>query len=98
MSKVFETIIDIFQWIAIVLSPLLISSVIGVLVYLSYPGTTGIILFILFGLLGLIIGIIWATRVWKRYGTHSYMSRIMSSPEFDGIKKNPKDEKVANDK
>lgn len=93
MSRVFETIIDLIQWIKIVLSPLLISGLIGVLVYLSNPNSTGIFLFALIVFVGLIIGIIWATRVWKKHGTNNYMSRVMASPDLDGKEVNSDSQK-----
>lgn len=33
--------------------------------------------------IGLVIGIIWATRIWKKSGTLNFMSRINASPELD---------------
>lgn len=44
--------------------------------------------------IGLVIGIIWATRQWKGKGTIWFMSRIMATPELDNpdeeVKPNPK--------
>jgi hypothetical protein len=34
-------------------------------------------------LIGLIVGIIWATKVWKKKGTVHFMSRVMATPELD---------------
>ena len=80
--KIIEFITAFFAWIQIVASPLVIGSVIGLLVYDKFPTKIGIILGITISASGLVIGIIWATRIWKKRGTVEFMSRVSSNPEF----------------
>ena len=89
--KIIEFIINLVQWIKILLSPTLIGLIIGGLIYLSSPNNKTFIVAIIITLLGLIIGIIWATKIWKKGGTHNFMSKIYSSPDLD--KKEEKIEK-----
>jgi hypothetical protein len=40
---------------------------------------------------GLILGIIWATRTWKKHGTMQFLSRLNATPDLD--KKTEKENK-----
>lgn len=81
----FELLTEISAWLQIVASPLLAGLVLGFLIYISVPYTTGIVMGLLVALVGLVIGIVWATRVWKKRGTVHFMSRIMATPELDKL-------------
>ena len=83
----FEIIIEIFGWLLIVASPFLIGSVVGFVVYLANPDVIGIVIGISIASLGLIIGITWATRAWKRKGTIEFISRVSATPELDDPEK-----------
>jgi hypothetical protein len=78
-----ELMTEIFGWLQIVASPLLAGLVIGFIIYISRPDTFGILLGTSVTLIGLIAGIIWATKVWKKKGTVHFMSRVMATPELD---------------
>ncbi len=41
------------------------------------------------GVLGLIIGILWANHVWRKYGTIHFWSKISATPELDAESKEP---------
>ena len=73
---------EIFGWIQIVASPLILGLVIG-RVGLFSRDTNGLIIGISIAAIGLILGIIWATRVWKKEGTINFMSKIIRTPELD---------------
>jgi hypothetical protein len=90
MFKVLAFLIEVVNWIRIVLSPTLIGGIIGVLIYSSNENTTGLFIGGTFCLAGFVVGIIWATKVWKRKGTTQFMSRIHASPDIDEATK-PKD-------
>lgn len=92
MQKIFHLILEIVYSFQIVLSPLLIGSFIGLVVYCYDPSTTRLVFAILIGLAGLIIGIIWAVKVSKKEGASHFMSRIMATPELD--KKREEDSSV----
>ncbi len=83
MSKFFRFFIEGIAWLQIVGSPLIIGLAIGALVYLSTPNTTGLIIGISIACIGLIIGVLWATKVWQTKGTVWFMSRVMASPDLD---------------
>jgi len=82
-KSLFEYFAEIIGWLQIVASPLLAASIIGAIIYFSNPNTTRLIVAIAIVTIGLIIGIIWATRVWRKKGTIHFMSRIMATPELD---------------
>ncbi len=79
----FERFTEIMGWLQIVASPLMLGTVIGFLIYLSYPGGGGLFGVIAITTAGLIIGIIFATRVWKKKGTMHFLSRVSATPELD---------------
>lgn len=70
-------------WIQIVISPLLIGLFVGAIIYFPNPTTTRLVLGIILAALGLVIGVIWATKKWKGNGTIWFISRIMATPELD---------------
>jgi hypothetical protein len=91
MFKVIEYIIEIVNWIKIVLSPTLIGVVIGLIIYGNYPNFRGFIASVAFSCVGLVIGIIWATRIWKRVGTTNFIARVNASPDIDeAVRERPK--------
>jgi hypothetical protein len=85
--KPFILFTEIIGWLQIFASPFLIGVLVGGVVYFSIGNKTGLVIGSIFAGSGLIVGIIWATRVWRKEGTNRYMSRAMSSPEFDNINK-----------
>jgi hypothetical protein len=90
--KIFEVIIEILNWIKIILSPLLIGLLLGFLFYLYKPDLVGIIFGSLITLLGLIFGIYYARKISKRMSATEFNSIIHSSPDLDhfGEKKEEK--------
>lgn len=80
--KIIEFIFSFFAWVQIVVSPLFIGTVIGFLVYKKYSSEKGIVLGISIAALGLILGVIWATKIWKKRGTVEFISKISSNSEF----------------
>jgi len=84
MSKYFELIKEIFGWLQIVASPLLIGVLIGAIIYFPNPTNLNLIIAILVCLIGLIVGIVFANRKFKsRNGTIWFLSRTMATPELD---------------
>jgi hypothetical protein len=82
-KSAFEFIIEVFGWLRIVASPLLAGVAIGFIVVCNWTSDIGLIVGISIAALGLIVGIIWATRVWKRKGTIEFLSRVSATPELD---------------
>ncbi len=83
--KIFEWLTSFIAWLQIVASPLIIGLIIGFFVYKNYPTKTGLIVSICISALGLITGIIVATRIWKKRGTVDFVSGISASPDLDNL-------------
>ncbi|MBI3136777.1 MAG: hypothetical protein HYZ14_19035 [Bacteroidetes bacterium] len=99
MSKKFEDIFEVFAWLRIVAAPLIIACIPGAIVYFNFPGPAGLIGGICSVLTGLIIGIIWANRVWKKQGTTHFISRINASEDLDSkVRPSSGQEKATNKK
>ena len=85
-KSLFELFTEIVGWIQIAASPFLVGLVIGLIIYFSLSNTAGLIISVLIVTAGLIAGILWANRVWKKKGTIHFMSAIMATPELDEFK------------
>ncbi|MGB4846160.1 MAG: hypothetical protein WBP16_16955 [Ferruginibacter sp.] len=94
----FELFTEIMGWLQIVVSPLLLGVVIGFIIYLKDPWSYGLALGIAAVTLGLVTGIIFATRVWKKQGTMHFLSRVSASPELDGKHEETKPENKTDEK
>jgi hypothetical protein len=83
--RVFEFITEVFGWLQIVISPLLIGLGIGAIIYFPNPSNTRLIIGIIVACFGLVIGIYWATKKWKGKGTIFFLSQISATPELDKV-------------
>lgn len=83
--KVIAFFVELINWFRIVLSPTILGVILGLLIHASSPNINGKILCLALGCIGLIIGIIWACRTWKR-GTSNFISKIDSSSDLDQLK------------
>ena len=92
-AKWFEKLTEFFGWIQIMLSPTLVGLALGGLCYLYSPTAFGKILGTIITVTGFIIGIFWATRDKKKYGTIWFVSRIMATPELDTKNKSTENKK-----
>ena len=90
MHKAFEYIMEIVGWLRIVASPLLIGLCIGAIIYFPNPTFTTLIIAIIISVLGLLVGIIWATKIWKTKGTMWFVSQVSATPDFDNPDNNKK--------
>lgn len=91
MQKVFEYITEIIGWLQIVASPLLIGLGIGAFIYFSDPTLLRLIIAIIISIIGLVVGIIWANKIWKTKGTVWFMSQVSATPDLDNINTNQKE-------
>jgi disulfide bond formation protein DsbB len=82
-KTLFDYFIEFLGWLQFVASPLVISLVIAGFVYFPNPSNSRLIISALIVLIGLIVGIIWATSVWRTKGTNHYLTTLSSSPDFD---------------
>jgi ABC-type uncharacterized transport system permease subunit len=88
--KFLEWLTSFLAWLQIVCSPLLVGVALGFIVYGIYPTTTGLITGVAIAVFGLTVGIIFATRIWKKKGTVDFISRISASPELDNLEDDKK--------
>ncbi len=86
----FDYTLEIVGWLQIVASPLSGGLMIAAVVYFSNPTIWRLIIAIVIASIGLIAGIIFATRAWKKQGTMHFVSRIMATPELDNLDKEQK--------
>lgn len=70
-------------WLQIAASPIILGLLAGAVVYLFRSDIYGLILAITLAAAGLLIGIVWATRVWKKKGTVEYMGKLLGMPELE---------------
>ena len=85
MHRVFEYIMEIIGWLQIVASPLLIGLGIAAFIYFPNPTEIRLIIAIIVALLGLVIGIVWANRIWKTKGTMWFVSQVSATPDLDNL-------------
>ncbi len=86
MFRFFHTVMEVVGWLQIALSPSLLGLFIATVVYFSNPSTTTLIVSLVIFISGIILGVYFATKIWKTKGTVWFMSRIMATPELDGKK------------
>ncbi|WMW77001.1 hypothetical protein RF683_05745 [Flavobacterium sp. 20NA77.7] len=87
MNKIFEIITEIVGWIQIVLSPTLLGIGFGFGIYYYFPNQNGMIFGIIVSIIGLVFGLIWATKKLKTTGTIHFLSRISTTLELDNVEK-----------
>ena len=81
----FDYLTEVIGWIQIVISPLLLTGMIGLFIYLSNPSILRLFIAIGITTIGLIVGIIFATKKWKAGGTINFISNVSASPELDNL-------------
>jgi len=86
----FDYAAEVAGWLQIVASPLLAGVIIAAFIYFPDPTILRLVIAIGVALLGLIVGTIFATRVWKKQGTIHFVSRVMASPELDNLEEEEK--------
>lgn len=92
MFRLFEWIIEAIGWFRIFLSPFLIGLAIGATIYLSNPTATKFAIALSLFALGVIIGVLWASKIWnKKEGTMWFLSKVMASPDLDSIESENKE-------
>ena len=79
---------EIAGWIWIAGSPTLIGLITGFLCYQYLESPAGLITGVILLACGLILGILWANKIYKSRGTMNFISRIYASPELDNEKEN----------
>jgi hypothetical protein len=83
MHKTFEIITEIIGWVQILLSPTILGIALGWVIYYYFPTLAGLIFAILAVGIGLVLGIVLATKKFKTTGTIHFLSRISATPELE---------------
>jgi len=81
--KIFDFITEIIACLQIAISPIIISILLAAAVYYYKQDRIGLILSIIILLAGIITGVIWATRIYRKRGTVNFMAKVSSNPELD---------------
>lgn len=71
-----KILLEVIGWLQIVISVTLIAGFIGFLIYLRWSNETGKYIVLSIISIGFIVGTVIATRIWKRYGTIAWLSKI----------------------
>lgn len=79
MSKKLEKLSEIYGWIQIVFSAILLAGMVGVVLYFTVSKILGVIVGIIIAIFGIYI----ACRAYKGKGTIHLLSRTIASPELD---------------
>ena len=87
MFKALDKISEILGWLQIVISPFLFGIAIGAFIYFQNQSLTTLIIGISISLVGLIVGILYANKIYKTKGTLWFVSRVSASPELDNLEK-----------
>lgn len=81
--KILATITEIIGWLQIAALPSALGVISALIIIHNISGPTGKVLGALAAILSIAIGIVWATKVWKKHGTVWFLSRVNASPELD---------------
>jgi uncharacterized membrane protein YccC len=87
MFKVISFLIETINWIRIAISPTLIGIAFGSVFYYFFQTPMGKIIWIICAVIGCIIGVIWASRIWRKLGTTTFISKIIATPDLDELDK-----------
>ena len=81
--KFIEYLTKVIAWFQIAVSPAAIGLIAGFFIYRGIPGPFGFFSGIAVAALGVVGGMVWATRVWIKRGTVDHLSKVIGTPELD---------------
>ena len=84
----FDLFTESVGWLSIAASPLFLSAFIGIGIYFYSPSNTTITNATILILIGIIIGIVWATSIWKKRDTINFLSKLGSTPDINSVERN----------
>lgn len=91
--KLFEKLIDFWNYIRIMISPILISAFVGLIIYANKTDLVGLGIAILITICGCIVGVLLANWAKRNGGTTEFMGKVHASPDIDDAVKNDNDSK-----
>lgn len=83
MFKVIAFLIEVVNWFRIILFPTFLGVLLGGIIYYFFQNYTGKTLWIICSIIGVVSGVIWASKIWKKQGTTTFMSKVIATPELD---------------
>lgn len=83
MFKVIAFLIEVVNWFRIILFPTFLGVLLGGIIYYFFQNYTGKTLWIICSIIGVVSGVIWASKIWKKQGTTTFMSKVITTPELD---------------
>ena len=90
-NEILDLVTEVFAWIQIVISPTLVGVAIGCYVYFTDPNVEKLLIGSLIALAFLVIGILYASHIYKTRGTANFISRVSASPELDNLAEEAKE-------
>ena len=84
--KFFEKILSLIYWTRIFLSPFLAGIFLGAILWFSYPKMISLLIWIVLTVIGLFVGIVWASKVNRRENIEEALTRIYETPDLDEMK------------
>lgn len=83
LFKFFDQLSEITGWLLIVFRATVLSFLLGCVIFVCLQDTAGLVLGIAVVLLGMFLGVTFATRKFKTTGTINLLSRVSATPELD---------------
>jgi hypothetical protein len=83
MIRFLRQLTNLFAWIQIAISPILIGLIAGIVFYSYLSKPFGLVLGIAVTTFGLLLGIRWAEKVRKKNGAVEFMSRVNATTDLD---------------
>jgi hypothetical protein len=80
-----ELFTESLGWLRIAASPTLIGAILASIIYFSNPDETRLTIAIIVFLIGMLVGVYWATKHWKGKGTVRFLSRTLATPELQNL-------------
>ena len=84
MFKLIELISAFFAWLQLLTAPTMIACIIGLLIYQFKQDNTGKAIAVTITLLGFVLGVLWASKLWRKTGTRDFR---LKSGRFRGYEK-----------
>jgi len=85
--KFIKFFINILFWLRIFIAPFLVFLILSYFAYHYFNSTIRTEITILIVIIGALISALITRRVRKKYGTISFMSRVIATPELDKVDK-----------
>lgn len=86
--KIIEKLVEFIGWLQLCIFPIVISCILGGIFYYYNPFGIGIYFSIISIILGIIAGVLYATKVHQKEGTVNHLSKLIRTPELEKKEQN----------